>query len=784
MNTALLPGFYLGERLIDPVRGEVTTSDGSAHLPSKAMEVLLCLASQPGELVTRKELIENVWGPGNASDETLNHAVSDIRHALRDHADDPVYIQTLPKRGYRLIVDVVPLEESSRLIGGATAAHITGFGWFEALNRRGVLETGVAYLVLGWLIIQIADIVFAQLLFPQWMGTFVTVLVIAGFPLALILSWFLEFRDGRAVIDTPAPQVAMRRRFGRTYLAIIGALAISGVLVLLYDRNLGLPKSQRPAAEARVLLPPITDNSFAVLPFMNVDGSDETDIFVKGLTDDLISRLSRVPGLLVSARGDSILLNPNTPSGRVRERLRVARYLEGSVQMTSEGLRIIVQLIDSRTGKHLQSRTFDRSRGDFFEVRDEITELMVANVRVALPPDTQAASQMAGKDPSIDAYILYRRGIDASRLPVTVENIETALGWFDRSLEIDPEFSAAHAGKCQVFVGAYAETNDATFIDRAQNACANALHLNPNLDIVHTALGDLHRATGLYQASERAYQAALEFNPQSAEALIGIGKTYRLQQKTEEAEASLRMAIGLHPGSWRAYNELGSFLYRSGRYEDAAREFERVTLIDPGNVRGMGNTGAARMLAGDFEAAAVALQSALDIEARSNTYSNLGLVYYYLGRMDESVSNHRHAVRLSPDDRLFWSNLGDALWHAGRIDEAREVFGTAAGLGRSALVVNPNDGAASMDLAWIMAMLNEADEARALIDRALMLVPDDPYVHYIDGLIRLRQDQTDLALAALEKALNMGYPVQIMAAEPHLRGLADNREFQRLVNAG
>ena len=96
MNTELLRGFYLGEFFVDPVRGQVVGKGAATHLPPKAAEVLLCLAGKPGEVLPRDVLIEKVWGLGHGSSESLSHAISEIRHALDDHADDPLFIQTLP----------------------------------------------------------------------------------------------------------------------------------------------------------------------------------------------------------------------------------------------------------------------------------------------------------------------------------------------------------------------------------------------------------------------------------------------------------------------------------------------------------------------------------------------------------------------------------------------------------------------------------------------------------------------------------------------------------------
>jgi tetratricopeptide (TPR) repeat protein len=188
------------------------------------------------------------------------------------------------------------------------------------------------------------------------------------------------------------------------------------------------------------------------------------------------------------------------------------------------------------------------------------------------------------------------------------------------------------------------------------------------------------------------------------------------------------------------------------------------------------------MLAGNFAAAVPSLQKSIALEPHANTYSNLGLIHYYLGQLDEAIGNQRKAIKLAPNDHLMWSNLGDALWISGNIHEAREAFETAEELVTSALQVNPNYPYSFIDLAWISAMLDKHAEARALIERARAAELDDPYLHYIDGLILLRSGDTDPALSALELAAENGYSLQMMAAEPHLASIRGNPRFRAILD--
>ena len=784
MNADLLQGFYLGDLFVEPVKGEVTGRAGSRHLPPKAAEVLLCLASKPGELVTHESLLECAWGPGQGSHEALSHAVSEIRLALDDHADDPVFIQTLPRLGYRLAVSLkLPGKHATSVVIGAQG--VEDIGLFENLRRRGVLETALAYLIFGWLLVQIADTVFDQLHLPQWVGTFLTVLVISGFPIALMLSWFLEFRHGRAIVDKLSTADDRKRRFSRTYISVVCSLAIAGVMVAIYDQVVGLPDGE-PTVTAEVVHepqpPPIVENSIAVLPFVNLDGSRETQIFADSLVEGVINHLSRVPGLRVASRGDSYTLQPNTPSQEVRDRLRVELYLEGGVEMNADEMRVTVQLINSEDGFHLLSRQFVRPREDFFNLHDEITSLTVANVRVSLPPGLQASFSEPVEEPSLNAYVLYRQGIEASRQPTSIDTIASALGWFDAALNVDPEYAAAHAGKCAVYVKGYGEMDDPSYIENAESSCATALALNPNLDVVHTSLGNLYRSTGQYNDAEAAYLTALANDPANNDALKGLGIVYQRLNRQGEAEPLLRRATDVHPGNASAFNSLGVFLYQTGRYREAATQYEYAVALEPEDMIYVDNLASAHMLQGNFSAAARYYQRAIDIKPTKNAYTNLGLMHFYTGDYDAAIESQKAAVELQPNDHLARANLGDTLWAAGRPEEARQAFEEANRMAANALQVNPNDPLVVMDLAWIKTGLGEPDEARKLIERAMKLVPDDPYVHYYNGIIHNRAGNTSQAFASLRVAVELNFPKAMLVGDPNLANLRGDSRFRDIAN--
>ncbi|MBT8085333.1 MAG: winged helix-turn-helix domain-containing protein, partial [Woeseia sp.] len=370
MREKLLQGFWLGELWIEPLTGTVTGANRKAHVPPRAIEVLLCLARQPGEIVSRSDLLAAAWDDPKGSGEALSHAVSDLRHGLGDHADTPEFIQTVPRRGYRLL-------QEPRPGGDADAAPLVPqMPLWQELMKRGVVQASVVFLVTGWLLIQVAGETFANLGLPAWSVPFVTYVVVAGFPVVVLLAWFLEFQQGRMTIDRDASTPRKGGGLMRNYLAVCGAYLIAAVGVSAYQLSVGIvaPGAAVVAnsnnTEPALVIEP---NSVAVLRFLNIDGEERARIFSDGLAEDVLDRLARVPGMLVSSRTDAWSLPAGASSADVRRRLRVANYLEGSVRLDGDSLRVTVQLIDSESGFHKFSRTFTRELVEFMEVQKEIT---------------------------------------------------------------------------------------------------------------------------------------------------------------------------------------------------------------------------------------------------------------------------------------------------------------------------------------------------------------------------------------------------------------------------
>lgn len=785
MSTELLRGFHLGDLVIEPFSGQVTSPTGPRHVQPKAMEVLVCLAENPGDLVTREKLLETVWGDPAINPSILSHAVSELRSALDDHSDNPRFIQTLPKRGYRLLVKpVLPNTPESETEVPDPDKPVSSL--WTALVKHGVVQAAVAYLIFGWVIIQVAGETFDILGLPPWSTKFVAYLVISGFPIVVLLSWFLEAAGGRLMLDRGNQAGRFFQGLERNYLAIVAAYGLAAAGVTVFHLTVGLESPGEPAepvagVEAREL--EVDPNSIAVLRFMNIDGSEMTKMFSDGLAEDLLDKLTRVPGLFVSSRGDSWSLPNNAPSTLVRQRLRVAFFVEGSVRREGDTLRIVMQLIDSANGFHVISRSFNRDLSDFMGMQREITKLIVANLRIALPEDALSFLGADSEDADVDAYLLYRRGTELLYQPNTQETLSAAIGYFEQALEIDKEYPAAHAGLCRAYAQSYDFSSDTRYVALAEAACTQALVVNSQLDVVHTALGNLYERMGREEETVVAYQRALEINPNSVAAMQGLARTFERQRRFKEAQVLLEDAVRLQPGNWLSIKGLGSFFFATGQYRRAAEAFRDVLSIDQDNWQALGNLGGALLMTGDFENAAVVLQRSIDIEPDLANLTNLAIVYYYLGRFDESVAIHRQTVDSFPESEVAWMNLADSLLFSSDVEEAAGAYQKAAELSENKLALDPNDSVIICRAAWANAMIGDSARASELMRRALELSPRNPYVYYYDALLKTRRGQHDDALDALSIALAQGYPSAMLISEPLLANLKDERRFAALINA-
>src|SRR5882757_796467 len=290
--------------------------------------------------------------------------------------------------------------------------------FFAELKRRNVYKVAVAYAVVAWLLIQAASNFFPAFDAPSWVMKIFIIVIIFGFPVALIFSWAFEITpEGIKLESEIEPNKSIKRRTGRKIVAITIALAVVAAGLFVYqmvgrDRwarrsNVETAESGRPPAAAGSLR--IPNKSIAVLPFVNMSADKNDEYLSDGMTEELLNVLTKVKSLHVPGRSSSFAFKGRIDEDifrKVGEQLHVNAVLEGSVRKAGDKLRITAQLINVADGFHLWSDTYDRDMKDILAVQSDVARRVVEALQVKLGvEEARALTKKPTENP--EAHRLY-----------------------------------------------------------------------------------------------------------------------------------------------------------------------------------------------------------------------------------------------------------------------------------------------------------------------------------------------------------------------------------------
>ncbi|HEY6924610.1 MAG TPA: tetratricopeptide repeat protein [Steroidobacteraceae bacterium] len=597
--------------------------------------------------------------------------------------------------------------------------------------------------------------------------------------------------DAPAEPAPPPPAASTERRTfsawrflkaGATGLTLI-VLAISASI---FTRYLDRPRERQPApataSKQSVLVQ--QPKTIAVLPLVDLSPGGGNDYIADGLAQELSSRLARIPGLRVASQTSAFAYKGSHADIReIGRALGVRHVLEGSVQREGDHIRVTAELVDAASGYHVWSQSYDRNWQDLLVIEDDLSRSIIGTLQVVLSSDL---AQRIGQPPTaqIAAFDQYLAGIAKLRQPTTAETLDTAEEMFHDALAIDPGFAPAYAGLCERYTIGYESTRDKALADKAEAACKQALALDATLREVEMGLAHLYLVTGRAQQAAVLLHSVIGKDPTDADAYIGLADAYEGQHKTAEAEIAYGRAVEVEPSYAAAHTAFGNFLLEHGRAAAAVPHYKRVTELLPGSSKALNNLGAALLMNGEFQAAAPIFSSSLKLAPSRSGYSNLGTVYYFMGRFQDAAPMYRKATELAPEDHRVWGNLADDLFQMEATrTSALPIYRRAVTLAERRVAVNPNDGSAWSMLAFYYARLGESSRSAPCLSRALALGTDDVIVQYFAALTEFEEHHTEATLERLNRAIKLGYPKQMVRAEPAFVHFVQDQRFQHLLAA-
>jgi len=532
--------------------------------------------------------------------------------------------------------------------------------FFGELKRRNVYKIAVAYIVGGWALSQGIAQVLPVFDVPNWAIRLVVLLIIMGFPIALIVAWAFEVTP-EGIKRTEAADAAGLRSRGVAwiYVVLIGA-ALSVGLFFVGRYTAGHATSQTREATTTG-----TDKSIAVLPLVNESGDPKDEYFSDGLSEELIAALAQISGLKVIGRSSSFRFKDRKEEPKaIGQKLGVSTLLDGTVRKQGDRVRIVAALVNAADGIQLWTQTFDKELKDIFTVQEDIAKAVAQSLQVKLLGTQDKPNQIATN--SVEAHNAYLQA-HFHRQRGNVEDYRKAFTYFDRAIELDPNYALAYAERAEAWTLIGDLTGErATAYPKARSDAEKAVAIAPALAEAHAALGwvrafvewkfaeglsELQRAkelspanpivsdllarvivyTGRMEEAERQAREAVELDPLSAAAQFTLGRVLFYAGKLDEAEAAGRKMAELQPSAASSHRWQLLIAVQRGDGETALREAQ----LEPDDGFRAFGLALARYILGDKKAADAALAD-LVARGREGLAYQIAQVYAVRGEKDEA----------------------------------------------------------------------------------------------------------------------------------------------------
>jgi TolB-like protein/Flp pilus assembly protein TadD len=541
--------------------------------------------------------------------------------------------------------------------------------FFAELKRRNVYKVAVAYAIVGWLVMQIAATVVPALHLSDAITSAVVLLVILGFPIALIFAWAFELTpEGikRTEFADELPKKSARSR-AWIYVVIVAGAISAGVFFL------GRYTSSKQSVE-------LPAKSIAVLPFDNQNRDPDTEYLSDGIPESIINSLSQLPNLRVMSRNSVFhYKGKDTDAQAVAKELKVQAVLTGRVTQRGDGLSISVELVNAQDNSEIWGQQYNRKLADVFAVQEEIAKEISEKLRLKL---SGAEKQQLAKRPTenIRAFQYYMQG-RAYVQRRTREDLFTGIQYDEKALREDSNYVLAYVGLADAYgtLGTYGYIAPIEGRRKSEEAARKALALDENLAEAHVALGQVYVQIAPYN--------------------------FLL------ADRELRRAIELSPSLALAHFYLGVSLVRQGRLDESLDEFVRARELDPLSSI-IARVGALPYyLKRDYVRALELLRQANELGPPLSSTFEIG-IYIQNRLFDEALAELEKARRDRKDDPILIYSTGMVYAAQGKRAEALQIIKE----------LEEMSGASLSEAAWISkiyAALNEKERALTWLDRGL-----------------------------------------------------------------
>jgi TolB-like protein/cytochrome c-type biogenesis protein CcmH/NrfG len=676
--------------------------------------------------------------------------------------------------------------------------------FFAELKRRNVYKVAVAYAVVAWLLVQAASILFPTFESPAWIMKVFVVVILLGFPVALVIAWAFEMTpEGMKRTENISPNEVIPQWSRRKFAALMITLALvaAGLLAFqfLRPRSTEVVRTTTSSPTTSPTSPPIPEKSIAVLPFENLSDDKSNAYFADGIQDEILTRLSKIAALRVISRTSTQKCKSAPDNLReIGKQLGVANLLEGSVQKIGNAAHINVQLIRVATDEHLWAESYNRKLDDIFAVEGEVATAIADQLNAKLT-GSEKESLAIKPTSNPQAYDAYLRGLAfQGRLDGLQTNIRKSIDAFEEAARLDPQFALAWAQLVRQDGLVYANFEGTPQRrEAARQALDNAVRLAPNLAETQLAEGVYqYFFERNYEAAKSRYLAVRQRFPNNAFAAEYLGAVTRRQGAWGQSHQFYQEAIELDPQNVFLLGD--AFLTDAGMRDivSARKLLERARNLSPQNSTIIAMLATTYQMTGDIAQA----QALLDGVAPADVYEwyvqvmsgNAILLHKYEPAIAMLKTQLSKPQSFGPSLDYAQGTLADLERHAGQMDAASHTYEQARISLEATLRQQPDNAGLTSSLAWIEACLGNQSKALDLARKAIALDPasKDGYTGpaHEDTLARIEAHfgDKDNAIAALQHLLTTAYePLVVTPAllriDPDWDNLRGDPRFEKLA---
>ena len=561
------------------------------------------------------------------------------------------------------------------------------------LKRRNVFRVGIAYIVFGWLVLQVADIVFPALGLPEWTITLVIVLLAIGVLPTLFFAWVYELTPEGLKKESEVDRTASitHQTAKKLDIAVIILLVFGIGFVVFYDRGAVTPpaaeipstayagdkaeSSPAPDESAPESEEP-EDHSIAVLPFVNLSTDPEQEFFSDGLAESLLHMLAQVRDLRVAARTSSFRFKDHTGDiAEIGEQLKVAHVLEGSVRRAGDTVRVTAQLIKADNGYNLWSGTYDREMDDIFGIQDEIATHVVEALKVALLGETrERISSLDTNNP--EAYEEYLRG--RQKLAInTHTSLPESRAHFQRALELDPDYVLAliSLGQVNLRMSNTGVISSVEAVRRNEPIAERILELDPDSAPARAmSAWRLFFGDATVDKALRAFQEAYELDPDNDFVAEEYARVLDWTGNEARSIAVAKRALQRDPVSPELHMRLAFAHMGIEEWEQAMLHVERMATLEPDNPNAPGILARIYGRTGQWAKAIEAIRRARELDPDDYELPADEAMYFLaVGDGETADSLLRKSSSMRPDGFLPMAGQALAAYRRGNLEEAGEL---------------------------------------------------------------------------------------------------------------